>query len=141
MEKSTEELLNIMKNQKSYTDFFTDYVGELNFRSLSEYLTFLLEEKKLKKNDVISESNLDKNYAYQIFSGTKKNPSRDKLLMIAFGMRLSLNETCKLLKIAGLADLYVRDPRDSIIIYCLQKNKSLMETNIDLVNYGVDALE
>ncbi len=141
MKKSTEELLEIMQTKKSYTDFFNEEVSELNFKSLSEYLNFLLDEKKLKKNDVISESNLDKNYAYQIFSGTKKNPSRDKLLMIAFGMKLSLNETSKLLKIANLADLYVRDPRDSIIIFCLQKHRTLMETNIDLVTYGVDALE
>ena len=141
MKKSTSELLEIMKSKKDYKEFFSQEVGELNFKTITEYLEILLEEKKLNKSDVIKKANLDKNYAYQIFNGTKTNPGRDKIIMLAFGMDLNLEETRKLLKISNLRDLYERDPRDSIIIFGLLKGKSLMDTNEMLNDYGLEILE
>ena len=141
MEKSTSDLLGVLKSKKNYSEFFQDEIGELIFKSLDEYLGVLLKEKNLKKSEVIEKSNLDKNYAYQLFNGIKKNPSRDKILMLAFGMKLTLDETRKLLKIAGLSDLYVRIPRDSVIIFCLQNGKNLIETNEMLDDYALKILE
>ena len=141
MEKSTNELLGVLKSKKNYSEFFQNEIGELIFKSLDEYLGVLLKEKNLKKSEVIEKSNLDKNYAYQLFNGIKKNPSRDKILMLAFGMKLTLDETRKLLKIAGLSDLYVRIPRDSVIIFCLQNGKNLIETNEMLDDYALKILE
>lgn len=141
MYRSTEELTNILKSKKSYTEFFREEVGELEFKSMAEYLSMLLTEKGLQKNEVIARSNLDRNYAYQIFNGRKQNPSRDKILMLAIGMGLTLEETRKLLKVSELPDLYVRGPRDSIIMLCIHNGKSLMETNEELSCYGVDILE
>ncbi len=141
MEKSTGELLTILKEKKSYTEFFREEIGELNFSSISEYLEVIISEKGLKKSDVIKKSNIDKNYAYQIFNGTKTNPSRDKMLMLAIGMELTLEETRKLLKICGLTDLYIRSPRDSIIIFSIDKHLNLMKTNENLAEYGMDILE
>lgn len=141
MYKSTEELTNILKSKKSYTDFFQEEVGELEFKTIAEYLDMLLSEKKLQKNEVIARSNLDRNYAYQFFNGRKTNPSRDKMIMLSIGMGLTLEETRKLLKVSSLSDLYIRNPRDSIIMYCLVQKSDLIETNETLSNYGVDILE
>ena len=69
MEKSTDELMKILNSKKSYNEFFEEEVGELCFSSVADYLEVLLNEKHLKKSDVIRKSNLDKNYAYQIFKG------------------------------------------------------------------------
>ncbi len=141
MEKSTNDLLNVLQSKKNYSEFFQNEIGELIFKTLDEYLGVLLKEKNLKKSEVIDKSNLDKNYAYQLFNGIKKNPSRDKILMLAFGMNLTLEETRKLLKIAELSDLYVRIPRDSVIIFCLQNGKTLIETNEMLDDYALKILE
>ncbi len=141
MNKSTDELLKALQSKKTYEEFFEEEIGELFFSSISEYLELLLTEKKLKKSDVILKGNLDKNYAYQIFNGNKTNPSRNKVLMLAFGMGLSLSETRKLLKIASLSDLYVRSPRDSIIIYCLTKRLSLITCNEYLNDFSLELLE
>lgn len=141
MEKSTEELLQILKSKKTYEEFFNQEIGELFFSSISEYLEMLVNEKRLKKSEVIERSNLDKNYAYQIFNGNKTNPSRDKILMLAFGLKLSLNETRKLLKICNLSDLYARSPRDSIIIFCIDKRLSLIDCNEYLSDFSLDILE
>lgn len=141
MDKSTDELLNILNSKHSYQDFFEQEVNELVFYSVGEYLEMLLNEKKLKKSEVIERANLDKNYAYQIFNGNKTNPSRNKLIMLAFGMRLNLNETRKLLKLCNAADLYARSPRDSIIIFCLMKGNSLISCNEYLADFSLDILE
>ena len=116
-------------------------IGELYFGTFAEYLEFLIENKKLRKSEIITRSNLDKNYAYQIFNGTKTNPSRDKVLMLAFGMGLDFNETAVLLKYARLPELYVRDPRDSIIIFCLENHLNLIQTNEQLMDNGLEILE
>ena len=141
MEKSTDELLEVLKSKRTYEEFFEEEIGEFYFSSIGEYLELLLTEKKLKKSEVIQRANLDKNYAYQIFNGNKTNPSRNKILMLAFGMKLTLPETRKLLKIASLSDLYVRSPRDSIIMYCLTKGSSLITCNEYLNDFALELLE
>lgn len=141
MEKSTGELLEILKSKKNYDDFLKEEIGELLFESLSDYLETLIKNKGLRKSEVIEKSNLDRNYAYQIFNGNKKNPSRDKMLMLAFGMRLNLPETEKLLKMAKLPELYVRDPRDNAIIFCINKGMTLIEANVNLMDHNIPILE
>jgi transcriptional regulator with XRE-family HTH domain len=141
MKKSTDELLNILKSKKSYDDFLKQEINELYFESISEYLEMLISQKGLKKADIIKKANLDKNYAYQIFNGNKTNPSRDKLIMLAFGMQLSLDETEKLLKISNVSELYVRSPRDSAIIFCLERKMDLIETNEKLDELSLPILE
>ena len=141
MKKSTGDLLKSLKSSRDYAEFLKKEIGELQFVTLSEYLDLLIESKKLRKSDIIVRSNLDKNYAYQIFNGTKTNPSRNKVLMLAFGMGLDSNETTILLKIAKQPDLYVRDPRDSVIIFCLEKHMSLIDANEQLMDYGLAILE
>lgn len=141
MKKTTDELLNILKSKRSYDDFLAQEIDELCFASISEYLEMLLAQRGLKKSDVIQRANMDKNYAYQIFNGNKTNPSRDKLIMLAFGMQLTLEETKKLLKISNVSDLYVRSPRDSAIIFCLQHGMSLIDTNEKLDDLALPLLE
>lgn len=141
MEKTTDELLDILGTKKSIEDFFKEEIDELVFSSLSEYLNLLINEKKLKKNEIIKKSNLDRNYAYQLFNGNKDNPSRDKIIMLAFGMNLTVNETRKLLKITNSADLYARNPRDCILIHCLNNSLDLLMVNEYLHDYNFEILE
>lgn len=141
MEKSTNELLEILKSKKTYDEFFQQEVGELCFSSIADYLEFIIKEKGLKKSEIINRGNLDKNYAYQIFNGNKTNPSRNKMLMLAFGMSLSFNETQKLLKISNQSMLYARLPRDSVIIFCLEKKDNLITCNELLNDFGLDIIE
>jgi len=61
--------------------------------------------------------------------------------VLSFGMGLSVSETRKLLKIADSSDLYARNPRDCIIIYCLDKGTSLIEANEYLSDYNLEILE
>ena len=65
---------------------------------------------------------------YHIFDGTK-NPSRDKLIQLALGFPLTLEETQKLLRLGGYAELYVRDSRDAFLMFALEKKYDLSEVN------------
>ena len=80
--------------------------------NLSEYLMTLLHQKKLKRADVVRDSHLEHAYVYQIFDG-KKKPSRDKLIAIAFGLHLNVEETQRMLRLGGCSELYARVGRDA----------------------------
>ena len=131
MKKSTQELLDIFSKQKNLDELLEASENNHEFLqiSLSQHLNTLLKEKNLKKAEVILKGNLNKDYAYQIFSGTKTSPSRDKLLAIAIGMSLTVDETQTLLKIAALPQLYPRKRRDMIILFAIQNNYSLFDIN------------
>ena len=110
-EKSTDELRHEIKTATDVEDYLTQNKEYLLKESLSEHLHMLLSRKNLKRADVIRGSLLGRAYVYRIFAG-EKIPSRDKLIALAFGLRLSEEETIKLLKISGSRELYARDERD-----------------------------
>ena len=90
-----------------------------------------MNKYNLSKSQIINNSNIQKNYAYQIFDGSKK-PSRDKVLCLCFAIGLHMKEANTLLTLAGHSILYPRIKRDSIISFGLEKKASLIDINITL---------
>lgn len=127
--KSTTELLKELENFNTFEEYEKANKSSLISKSLAEILCDLLEEKQLSKAEVIRKSELNENYAYQLFSGLKSSPKRDKLICLSIGMGLTVNETNSLLKVAGLSPLYPRVKRDSIIIINMNAQKSVVEIN------------
>ena len=121
----TEENLTEATN---FSDFLMHNKDNLIDLSLSEYLNLLLQEKGLKKADVVRNSGLDKAYVYQIFSGDK-TPSRDKLIALAFGLHLDAKESQRMLKIGRYSELYPRIPRDAAILFSIQRGKDIWTTD------------
>lgn len=140
MQKSTTELLNELKNFDSFKEYEKINKNSMINKTLSQYLCDLLEEKHLKKSDVIRKGELNESYAYQMFSGVKSTPSKDKLICLSIGMDLSVDETNSLLKLAGLSPLYPRIKRDSVIIINMNNKKSVVEINEELYNEGEETL-
>lgn len=125
---STEELGHQIEAATNIEDFLNANREYLLSHSLPEHLTALLAEKGISRAEVVRGSLLDRAYVYQIFSG-KRQPSRDKLLALAFGLRLTGDETQKMLKLSGNRALYARDERDAVILFALKQHKTIMETN------------
>lgn len=96
-------------------------------KNVADYLNKLLKEKEMSKSDLINRLPMSSSYVYQLLDGRKKNPSRNRLLTIAFAMKLNIEQTDKLLKIANLGALYPRDQRDFVIIYCINNSMSIEE--------------
>lgn len=67
MQKSTTELLNELKNFDSFKEYEKINKNSMINKTLSQYLCDLLEEKHLKKSDVIRKGELNESYAYQMF--------------------------------------------------------------------------
>ena len=125
---STSELNHQIKKATNFDDYLRRNKGYMLSCSLSEYLEALLAEKKMSKPKVIRGSLLDRAYVYQIFSGERK-PSRDKLIALAFGMKLTAEETQKMLKLSGNRELYAKDARDAAILFSMQHGRTIDETN------------
>lgn len=133
---TTADVQESLVNASSFKDFLLKNEKNMLAQTLPEYLSLLLEQKHLRRADVVRGSHLDRTYVYQIFSG-KKVPSRDKLLAIAFGLQLSDVETQKMLKLSGNLELYVRDKRDAAILFAIQHGRSIDDANDLLDQLGV----
>ena len=137
--KSTNELMDALNSSQSIEHYIQSEKEHLIELPLCEYLNQLADKKELKKSQIIHDSELNEIYGYQIFSG-KRFPSRDKLISLAFGMHLSLTEAQQLLKYAGFSPLYPKNERDSILIWCLNNNYSIFQTNNALFDHSQNTL-
>ncbi len=107
---------------------------------LLEFLSNLCKQRSFSPAQCIKRSGLDRTYAYQIFSGTKR-PARDKVLALCFGLSLSLDEMQSLLKTTGYPILYAKNKRDSVIIFAVQRGYSIIEVNGLLYEMGMELVE
>ena len=142
MKKSTDDLMNSIKQAPTVEDYFDENDSEIFFGSLSELINYYLARKNLTKADVVRGSGMNRGYCYEIMSGkTTKNISRDKVIMLCFGLQLTVEEAQQLLKKSGYAPLYARDSRDPIIIFSLEHHIDIVNTNIKLGEYNLEILE
>lgn len=139
MQKDTSKIIEELGLCDDFKTFYDENREYMVNDTLSQLLKKLVEEKKLSKSQVIKESELAEVYAYQIFSGLR-TPDRKKLLSLAVGMHLNLDEVQTLLKTAGYPTLYVKQPFDSVVIYGICKKLTVIEINGLLFNYNLDTL-
>lgn len=136
-ETLTEELLDELLTSPTISSFVDHHDSDQ--RTLSQYLNELLELKGLKRSEVVKAAGLNETFGYQIFTGAR-GAKRDKVLQIAFAMRLDLKETARLLRAAGANELYCKNRRDAIIIFSLNKGFSLQKVNEELYLFGEDTI-
>ena len=136
-EPLTDELLDDLLNSPDPAQFMSRH--KLTERSLSNYLQQLLDEKGLVRPEVVRAAGLDATYGYQIFMG-QRHPKRDKLLQVTFAMGCTLQETNRALQASGNNELYCKNRRDAIIIFCLDHGYSLQQTDDELFRFGEDTI-
>lgn len=139
VEKSTEELMHELQKAEDVFAFTRENEEEMEAISLTEQLEQLLKKYRKQKKDVIKDAGMDTTYGYQIFDG-RRNPRRDKLIQLAFGFPLTVEEANKVLRAAGVNDLYVRCKRDTICMYCLNQKTTVDECNMLLYQEGEETL-
>ena len=126
--KDTMTLQSELRHSEYVEQFMETNQSELDLLSMAEYLNELLKKYKVEKSDVVKRGGFTGTYLYHIFDGTKK-PSRDKLIQLALGFPLTVEETQKLLRLGGYAELYVRDSRDAFLMFGIEKKYDLAEVN------------
>lgn len=133
---NTTQLLDIL----SETDNLDDILEKIPDLSFSLLLESFCEKAHMTKSDLIKKTNLDRTYAYQIFNNTK-NPSQDKVIQLALALSLNLHDTNLLLTLSNNKSLYPKLKRDAVIIFCINKKYSVMETNELLDEYQYSILQ
>lgn len=131
----TLEQLKIMQESNSESFIYPDAI---------EYLVILSEQKGISKKDlirkIVQQTHLERAFVYHLMNGTKRM-TRDKFLMFSIAGNLSVEETNTLLKYAGEAELYSRNPRDAVLIFILNNSINLVEANICLAELNVETLK
>lgn len=138
--KTTDELLKVLRNTDSINEFIESNFEDISNITFTEYLEKCMKKHSMTRAQIIDGANIQKNYGYQIFDGSKK-PSRNKVLALCFSMALSVDESNRLLKLSDNAILYPRIKRDSIIIFSIEKSQNLINTNLLLHDMGEEIIE
>lgn len=136
MTKSTEDLMRELQGKTAMQQFFDGNRTEMADTPLCARLCALLERYGLEKSAVVTRSQLDRSYAYHLFSGSRENPSRNVILALSLAMMLPLEEVQSLLRVTGYAMLYPRIRRDAILIRAVNDRLSVLECNEMLEQYG-----
>ena len=97
MKKNTANIVEELGLCDDFKTFYDENKTHMVSNDLAQLLGELIDRKGLKKSQVIKNSQLSEIYGYQIFSGVRV-PERKKLLCLAVGMALSIDEVQQLLK-------------------------------------------
>lgn len=133
----TEELLQRLLSCTSPEAYLEK--APIDNRTLSEYLHELLAAHSLSRADVARGSAVNATFVYQVFEGSRQI-GRENAIKLALGMGCNLRETQRLLRHAGVSELWCKSRRDAIIIYCIEHGYSLMRCDEELYRLGENTL-
>ena len=136
-ERLTGELLERLLASSSIDTFLGE--PDVGTRILTDYLRELLEARGMKRADVINRSGLNPTVVYDIFSG-KSRPGRNNAIMIAIGLKCDLCETQRLLRLSGASELWCKQRRDAILIWCIEHGYTRAQTDDELYRLGEQTL-
>ena len=106
-----------------------------SFNSFSEYFWSLPNVKALSDSEIIKLSGIEKSYYYQIKKG-KRSPGRDKIIRLCIGTKLTVQETTHALELSEYAVLYSRNRRDIILTVAINRQLTVIDTNLLLDKYN-----
>lgn len=139
MAVTTNTLQNILVHAGDYKKAVERNEDAFVKQTVSEHLNLLCGKYHVQAGAVIRKAGIERTYGCQIFNGTR-NPSRDKLVQIAFGFGLSLEDTQELLKKSGKSALYSRIKRDAAFIFGLSHQIGFDEIQELLFSVGLPLL-
>lgn len=125
--KTTRTMQRRLFTAPDFETFARDNAPFLSPLPICDFLTALCEIHGRAVGYVIKNSGIDRTYGYQLFNGTRQ-PSREKLLQLAFGIGLDVEETQRMLKTAQKSPLYPLILRDAAILRCLNDGCTFEET-------------
>lgn len=137
--KDTYDLQQELMDSSDLTQFLSKNTEQFVDKSVTEALNQLFLRKNISKAALAKQAGMSEIYLHQIFAG-RRNPSRNRLLCLCYGLEASVEETQELLKLCGMAQLYPKLKRDAIIYYGLLHKLSLFEINDKLFDENEETL-
>ena len=120
-------------------DSLEDLLKGIYKESFEKHLQKLINKKGLKNSEVYAAANISKQYFSKLLKGQVK-PSKGKMLALAVGLRLNMDETVDFLKVAGYA-LSPISQTDAVVGYFIEhEDYNVLKIDIVLFDYGLDPL-
>ncbi len=138
-EGRTSGLLRGLFNTTDLEKFMERNAGAMAIPSFHTYIADFCKATGEVPEQVIKRAGIERTYGHQLFNGTRA-PSRDKVIQLAIGFKMDLDSTQKLLRIAQKSPLYPRIKRDAAILFCINQQKDVMETQSVLHSLGLTLL-
>jgi len=141
-----EETYDVLDNACTKDSFSAKQPGSLEAalkniykESFEKHLQQLINKKGLRNSEVYAAANISKQYFSKLLKGQVK-PSKDKMLALAVGLRLNMDETADFLRIGGYA-LSPISQTDTVVEYFIRKQEyNVLKINIVLFDYGLEPL-
>ena len=133
----TEELLDRLISSPDIQSYLNQ--DSTSNQTLTVFLETLREANNMKRSVLARESGLNATVVYDIFAG-KSRPGRDHAIMLSIGLNCDLRETQRLLRLAGVSELWCKQRRDAIIIWCIEHGFDLTATDNELQRLGEQPL-
>lgn len=112
----TEDLERKLREEKEFNE---QLVLENKNPDIHILINKYIAEKNATHADIIRKLNVERCYGYQLLNG-KRVPTRTQLVKISLMLKLTFEETQKLLKVAGKESLYARNLTDAKIIHAIE---------------------
>lgn len=109
--------------------------GDFDRPTLAQWVSERLTDLGESKAAVIRRSGLVPAHAYQIMQGRRAG-SRDKLLRLAFGLRLDPDDASRLLELGGANALDPGSRRDAVLAWCLSRGVMVWDADDLLWSIG-----
>ena len=137
--KDTDDLQQELMDSTDLTQFLSKNSEQFVDKSVTEALNQLFQRKNISKAALAKQAGMSEIYLHQIFAG-RRNPSRNRLLCLCYGLEASVDETQEMLRLCGMAQLYPKVKRDAIIYYGLLHGVGLFEINDRLFDEDEETL-
>jgi hypothetical protein len=135
----TESPEIILFESNSLSEYITIIGNDTTPPQLCQYLDHLRKTIGIGKEELFARSSISSSYGHEIIKGTK-HPTRNKIIQLAFGMRLELTETQKLLWLSRHATLDSLFRWDAVIIDAIEQKYTVTKTNLILSDQGLPLL-
>ena len=129
------------RSQRShkYSESLEESLKKIHKYSFAGYLQQLINKKGMKNSEVYATANITKQYFSKLING-KVNPSKEKVIALAIGLHLNMDETKDILKIAGYA-FSPFSQTDTVVKYFINnKDYNVIKLDILLYDFGLDPI-
>ena len=141
LEKATDDLMKeLTKKRVNIESYIKKNKNSLIEVNLSKFWSRMIKKSEMTNSNIINKAQLSYYYFYEIING-KKIPSTDKIVCLTLAMHLTLEDCQTALKYCGKASLYPKLKRDSILIYAISHDLTILETNELLDKAGEPILQ
>lgn len=122
-----------------YSKSLEESLKKIHKYSFAGYLQQLINKKGMKNSEVYATANITKQYFSKLING-KVNPSKEKVIALAIGLHLNMDETKDILKVAGYA-FSPYSQTDIVVKYFINnKDYNVIKLDILLYDFGLDPI-